>query len=237
MTDDTNDIEQIEKYINGDLTGEELRVFEVEISQNRDLMEKIEAFGQAMKGIEHYDLKLQLKACHEEFIKEEVLSKVNWRYVTSIAASILLVFASTYLFYFQDPQHESLFIEHFEPYEDIANVRGLELNDFKKGMKFYARGEYEKAISTLSAVPKASDYVHEVSFYLGISHLALNQPKEAKKYFSTLTHSHFHEQAKWYHGLSFLRENKLLRASQILSSIDRGEFQYDNARLILTKIQ
>jgi tetratricopeptide (TPR) repeat protein len=148
----------------------------------------------------------------------------NWRVYYRVAA-VLLIGVSLLLYLFnQKPQHEILFAKYFKPYPNIISITRGENSEvrLKQGLVEYEFGNYQEAIQIFEQVTKSEPDNVTAQFYLGISHLCLNQTDQAIAQFQSVIEigeNPFVEHAKWYFGLAALKSGNLDQANTIFRNL------------------
>ncbi|MTI22669.1 hypothetical protein E1176_16675 [Fulvivirga sp. RKSG066] len=213
-------IEEVDRYLRGDMSREERAEFEAQIEKNPELKELHEFTRDTQAALEINELgalKQQLQQT------EDRLRKKNNRYPwVKIAASLLIVITLGFVIYqFSKPNYDQLYDEYYRPYPNIVSPtnRSSEQNSLD-AYQLLERGETDKALTKLYATSVAND---TVTFYLGQALLAKGKYEEAiAKFKSIAPQSTFFEPAQWYESLAYLQtddqEKLLLKLDQIINS-------------------
>ncbi len=227
MDNENNNIDLIERYVLGQMQTAELEEFEQQLANTPELEEEVRLFEVALQSIQQQGLKNKLAAIHEEVADTGRSSRIYW---VGIAASVSLIAFIAYFLLFNTPSEKALFAKNFSPYENIVTARGS--GQLNAAMVYYSTGQYEKAINEFESV--LTDSVnHQVLFYKGISHLAINQADQAIPIFKSLDGSTFHQQARWYLGLAYLASDQTALARETFIAIGPEDYQYSAAQSIL----
>ncbi|MCR8557792.1 tetratricopeptide repeat protein [Mucilaginibacter sp. BJC16-A38] len=227
--------EKITRYIDGELTGDELKDFELLVNSNPALQSELQNFELAKKAVRHYGLKQQVALEHAVMMRE-LRGGANTpggskiipflRYTMRIAAVLLvmIIAVSTYEFLSVSPKN---ILSASEPYA-LSIERGAEQTSAIE--KAYAEKAYPNVIGIFEkeTQPAAKD-----EFLAGASFLALNQPAKAVRAFEPVvnasTTSPYKEDAEYYLGLSYLQNNEPAKAKTILEKIhgDKDHLYHD----------
>lgn len=238
MIEETNDIERIEKYVEGKLSLEETRAFAKELCDNTDLVSEMQAYQKAVKGIRDYGLKAELRTYHQEFFEKLANKRIlYWKYISGIAASVIIIIGLVYILLFQSLSNSELFTRYFEPYPDIITTRNVDNSNLAKGLKSYSSGEYEMAITIFNSLPPTDPDYTTALFYMAISYLAITQPQIAIDSLEKLNRidKTYQEQVHWYLALSYLKLDDTKSAKKQLMKIEEKHFKYIEAQELLDK--
>lgn len=231
-------IEKVERYLSGELTRKEVKEENDKIPSDDELDEAIDLYNTSKNLIELSGLREDLKSIHEEYIAEteseiaEVKSKnTTWMWWTAaVAAMAILLAVFSGVLQNQSPE----FDDYFSAYPDLVSVRGSE-GDMGNAMRYYSLHNYEASLKEFDKL--VSDSLnHEVLFYQAIAALAIDRYKLAQSNLEKLMGSKnntYWQQTKWYLGLAYWKAGQIEKAKEVLSKIEKGEDQYDQARDLL----
>ena len=222
-----DNMEQFDAYYRGEMSREEVELFEAELRSNDAFKSQYELFLTSIETIN--DLAIQNEIA--TMFRENEASRTGNRslsLVFKIAASILLVavifIAVQQLSNVQKPPYATL----FEPYPDVISVR-YDQDDLSKALGYYTAKEYTDAITTFDRLPPTDT----VNFYKSQCHLALQEYELAIAALVKVSEeSVFIEQKNWYLGLSYLLIEDYANARSEFDKVKYGEFQYDKIPLI-----
>jgi len=225
------DPDWIDAYLLEQLSESQVLEFEEALKSDADLRNKVDEYRAVKEGVEdsgREELKERLKALEGLVSLETKVSKRTavW-YSSRIAAVIILLILP---FYFilsdvSDLDSEEVFASHFKPYPVLANgtVRGEAADDpLADGLRAYENGDYELSIITLENTLKQADSSNIGNFYLALSYLANEDAGEAIHLLQGLAEDrdfNLYEQAKWYIGLAFLKNNQPEEARNTFQSL------------------
>ena len=239
-----NDRDQlIEKYINGELSGEELTQFEGDLQQSEELQQQVAIHRLAVSGIQDVGKKLdkeemaQWEAEKHPLARERKLALGIWY---RVAAVILLLLIPTYFWLSQESrlydQHYSTLPNYLDPSE-----RGVDkaLDKRREGLLSYEKGNFQEAIVSFN------DYLDEfsgdgdVALYKALSLQAMENHEAAIEFFrySLDQGTQFEMAATWYLSLSYLALNKKEEAKALLKNLSQEDSSFaDKAKMLLDDI-
>jgi hypothetical protein len=235
-----SDLDLIDAYLNGELSGAEQIKFDEKL--RNDL--KFQSAFQEVKLIRNavrQNLKaniLQGLRDKEALIQEEDSTKnrsIMKKYL-SIAASLVLVVTLVYLTSSNktiEIDGQAIFSENYQAYTnlELGTERGAEVDlSSLKQQAYYAYdlGNFGQAAADLTELV-TSEKTAANYFYLGIANLEIGNSEASFANFNTVINnfSEYKEQAQWYLSLALLKEGKTDEAlSNLLSlGIEEGSFK------------
>lgn len=252
----TRKVEEIDQYLNEELTGEKLTSFETELENNPDLASEIELFSEIDKAIQETEvmgLRAKLENIikdvnHEEKQKRSFISKINTSKVAiaSVAASLVLILSITGLISRNNtPSTDTeLYAQFYQPYETTGIFRsGDALVDSKltKALHMFNQKEYREAINLFSEILVIDQNNPVSNFYSGIAYQEIAQTDKAIQSYQKVIRDRdnlFIEQAQWYIGLCYLQnENRKKAYRQFKKIATSDSFYQEKASAILRKIK
>ncbi len=236
---DSNDIALIEKYLDGDLSPEEVLLFEEKQEASAEFREAV-VFNRRLLGHLEAQQKLALKSELQDMmiqVREERVFpwKTFW-----VAASVILLVGFIGVLQFQGPSHsQQLFDQYFDPYPVMSVVRGDTPNGLNP-LHIYAEGKYEQFIDVLNnGKVDFNGKTGQVQLAYGNALLALAQPERAIEELDKILEGQDHYlDAQWYMALAHLRLKNLDKTRALLKSlIERQSFYKSSARKLLKAIE
>lgn len=242
----------IDKYINSEMTGDELELFENELKMNSRLKAEIELY----KKIDHAiindglaNFNKKINDIHSEHTSSKVDHKTNFiqkNIYYLVAAIIILIIAIASIIYFSNNKKLSnteIYSMYFKPYETIKKRSAETItNDdiYKEALHNYDKSNYSRAIELFSQLFEQDDSYMAAYLYAGISLMETNNFPEAEKSFQTIINNnniYYIQQAEWYLGLCYLKVNKTKKAKkQFNKIISRQGFYENKAKELLNKL-
>jgi tetratricopeptide (TPR) repeat protein len=232
-------LDQLMEYAEDRLSSRERFRIENHLVDCEFCSEALEGF---MISGDRNNIRKDIKALNKEIhrtVTARMTHNPNWLVYYSIAALFLLFFVSIFYFIDRPPSYGHLYAEYFKPYPNtIPTVRGEEsAGSLESAMAEYENEQYKESLSILQYLLKSEPANDTASFYAGISSLCLNDPQTAVVYLQTVASnrkSDFIDQAGWYLGLAFLKENNIQAAKicfEKLSS-NNGNFKGRSTELL-----
>ncbi|HEX6222868.1 MAG TPA: tetratricopeptide repeat protein [Chryseolinea sp.] len=218
MKDEEKDIELIEAYLKGQLTGSALQDFELRRTSDPSFASDVDDYLLIMKEVDaagQISFINKVKGWEDEIASKEKKTKViPLRRLLAVAATLLLIAtAGGYIFFKSLPAgNADLFDQYFEPYEDVISQRSADVGPFQKGMNFYNEGKYAEAIKHLEVALEEDQADLSIRCYLGICYLATNQTLKGKDIFESLANSDpglYREIAEWNLALAYLNLDEI----------------------------
>ena len=233
MKYDLPDIALIERYLEGELAGQELVEFETAMESDQQIKSAVE---------EHLKSLVLAKAMGEEQWREQMKRQLTenpvsdkvfvWptylKYVAAAAIVLLLVIGGLWMSQNETkPDLEEWLTIHLET--PVAPERMSTDQDSLLSATYYAynQGKYEEALAAFpDLLPYyTGGYLRELFFFEGMCHFKLQQYPEARQSFVKIDRGAFQETALWYTGISYIKEKNFEAAKPVLQSlIDHDAF-------------
>lgn len=234
-----NDIEKIEKYIDGELGNEDLFNFKNLLSNNPDVKRDYKLILDINKSILEEDV-MALRETLDYIYNNSIVKRTSSVFTTarffySVAASIALLITTGVLVQkLNNPNtdNQAIYEKYYSPYEVSVAYRSgnteidrLLFNAFER----YEEKDYEQALELFEEVLKSRDEDMAANLYSGITYMEEEKYQKAKTSFNKIILNNdnmFIEQAKWYLALCYLKTEKNDDAQVILSKIIKEESYY-----------
>lgn len=247
-------IERIDNFLQGRLSGDELLTFESELEENTLLKEELAIRKAIQDGIEHKNnvaLRARLNKISEETkseTKEEtkltpkntkVVSINYFRYIASIAAIGLLCFFA-YNLLDGGADTDTLYASYFEPAE-LTITRSTDIETEMVDLKeFYNTKKYDKALPLFQSLINENQTSNFKLAY-GSTLLKCNKLAEAKSQFQSIINANdplYADQARWYLGLVELKSGNVDACKSYLNDLasDTGSDNHDQAKALLQEL-
>ena len=240
----------IEKYISGELSGQELAAFEKKLKTDASLAEEVKLFKQAKESLAdhfvHEEEESALKATFAEvspaFFKE---NKKQARIIplirkyglpaTGIAAAILILIVF-------NPLQGSLYNQFGEfPTAAFIEQGGAAESELVQAQQAFNQEEYTTArnIFRQHLDQEVNNNDVEIQLYLGLSHLALEEYTPATDIFQTIQSgsSAYKNEGIWFLALTALKQKDWEKCSVLLEQIPEGSSRREDAERLLEKIR
>lgn len=253
----------IEKYIQGELSGEPLKEFELQIENDKDLQKKVNLyqytdavlFDNLSRNKNAGEVNAKFKANLEELghtyfpketanefkpttkvAQEEAVTKSP--IIKRLLPFVTLAAAAALLLFFIFPKEKNtLYAKNFEPEKLITTQSSADNSSiFSQANKHYRTENYKEAIPLYAQDISENPGNPWALVYKGCSHMAVNQIDEAMILFEQLAkqYSDFSDMAYWYLALCHLKKEEETQAKTILKRISPEEKVYfDKAQKLL----
>lgn len=234
----------IERFIKGEMTAEEVLNFKHRLEHDPEFLELYEATLAAHKVVEEagrQELKYNMWAYENSPKKRKRTFKFGKRQLIAIAASVvILIGVTTLLDMGRSMSSSEVFDYYYQPYDPPSVLRddsGGGSENWNKAAQHYYNGNYEEALRYFEI---AEDNIHftVVEFYQGMSYLQMEHPdySNALYYLNEvrLEESVYKEQANWYYALTLLKNGQKNEAEEVLKQIARERtYNHRDAKEIL----
>lgn len=221
-----NDIEIIEKYLDQDLSPEELVIFETKLSVPEFVaeLELQKTALVALKAKDKASLKEELKQLHLK-VKEnqETPSPKSFSIKYWAAAAVFLLFAVAIGFYLnQQRSTQELYMAYYQPYPADPMIRGSDTNLFNEAMNAYRSKNYPNSIQKFEETLQQHQDSVRLHLFLGNSYLNQGQFELAEKSFKVAAQSQdvfIKQHAQWYLALTYLKDKETASAIETLNRL------------------
>ena len=254
--------ETIERFLSGELEGEELRVFEARLANEEGLREEVElhrGLKEAVGDAKTMDFLQAVQNAENDYFGGESSSEDDippangpkpvlsiWRQSYSIAAVILLLLVVGGVFFIQQLNKNSsadLYQEYFTVYDAPGEWRGNDpvLNaELQSAFEAYNARNYEAALKSFQSIEKKDSNNVSARFYLSMCALATGDESMAitrLESLSSLSGHPYRSQSRWYLALAYLQQEQIEPARKLLETLAKGSGKYPGlARDLLPKL-
>ncbi|MDN5216663.1 hypothetical protein QQ020_31630 [Fulvivirgaceae bacterium BMA12] len=242
----TNDKDlEIQKYLQGDLSQEELAQFEEKIAKDPDLAGEVRDYKNLENGLESAGLdafKAEVLEWEQDYLRETpdtgqpaLPGKIIdfKKYIRIAAAVALLLAAGIYFYSSRTVSSETLYTQYYQQYPDMLTKRGDSVTGgpgeefLLAGIDAYNNKNFEAAAANLQRYLDAVPEQKGIALYLAISQMELDQFKLAETNFRLAREDPaFRQQALWYEALLNLKAGKEGKSKAILETILNDEHHY-----------
>ncbi len=247
-----NAYDQIEAYIQGDLTAEETREFEHTLDQSQELADEYQLRKDIEDALMDDDL-MELKHQVRDIMEEKDPHPLVWFKRKAVRGALVgaLVLSLSSLGYYAAQLHsvpttEEVFHKYYQPYSvTITDRSGSdEINTLlTSAMERYKERDYDQALQLFQQVLTKREDV-AASLYSGISYMEIQQYKKANESFEEVVEDKdnlYLDQARWYMSMCYIRLGSIEEARNTLQALaDESEYYRDKARKVerqLNRIQ
>ncbi len=242
MIDSEKDTILIERFLNLELSDKELIAFEERLSKDFVFDEKLHSYIAAQNMVndsfpshKENSRKQQWKAILEKDKKDVLtLKSTSWRWITGIAASLVLLFLIWQLNSpVPQPNMEVLLNNAWNKKIglDYKSLRSIAKDSIKikiyRSFEAYQKENYEFAIDMLSNLnnTNTTDYFEDILLLRALSYYKKDNINIALKTLDTLANYPTQKKANvalWYQGLIYLEQGNTLAAKQYLILPDKN---------------
>lgn len=233
MTYDNFDL--FEAYTNQTLSDKERQELENRLHSDVRLQSDFREYQQFRHSIEAVKLKEQLERIHHRLEKrgeidttdrppQPLKSTQRFRRQRLIWSMLTVLLLAGGIYWFLRPSRaEKTFIAYYQP-EPVSRGAATCSPSLMPGIQAYRSGQYKQALQEFSQLPAQQPCV---SYYVGLTQLALNQEKEAitsLKAASADTPNEpalVRQKAEWYLALAYLKAGQITEAKQQLTTVLR----------------
>jgi len=245
-------IEELESYINSELSNEELASFEAELTSNQKLMDEIGLIKNIDLALSETDV-MRLRNNLQNIASEIASNKQTERsfvgkfkakriVLSTVAASLILLLGITGILSRQS--QDDIYQKFYTKYEATGIVRSANLTANKtlsEALQKFENQDYNAALNLFTEVISRDQNNMVGHFYTGISLQETGKYQNAIKEYETVIidkDNLFTEQAEWYIGLCYLQTNENKKAYKQFKKIAKNEgFYQQKAQSILNKIK
>jgi len=228
MIEPFDESDKIITYLDGEMKGEELALFQQDMAADSNLRNRVESFRTSIEAIRQYGLVKQVASVHTEMMAERrtlkpLHSKVYSikkvvRYAVAIAASVLFVIAGVQGYRFYQLSPEALYKESFVPYH-LLNHRGEAAAAVSKIEAFYREQNLDSVIRTAKKQVILSD---KEALLTGLAYMQAGDAFWAIKPLKTLSQnssSPYRQDGDFYLALAYLKNRDYDYALTVMQRI------------------
>jgi tetratricopeptide (TPR) repeat protein len=242
----------IERYLDGEMSGDEKQWFIRELKGNPALKRELglrERLNEAIHETEIMDFRRQLESVFEES-RVEIESKrrhvVTRRKIAAVSSSLMIAFAGILmlLLSYRNLDNQKIYEKYFNPAEAGLTFRSTESTDnseLQTAMQYYETGKYEQALSHFENILRTDPTRLGLNLYSGISQMEIKRYHDANKSFHRIIDNNYIlylEQAEWYLAFCYLMTDDIKKARDQFARIeDRNGYYQHQARKILRRIK
>jgi hypothetical protein len=238
----------IEKYLDGELQGENLRDFESQLQNDKEFAQDYflqKEIRNALSDWEIIDLREKLDKIQKNFKKEKqraIIKKPIFLY--SACAFIALIIISSVLFFNDNYTNDDLYEKYYTHYDAGIQTRGSEKKStdiYIQALKAYDNYQYVKAINLFNQMSDTSQSYYAKEYFTGLSYMELKNYNEAIKHFNFISNNKqnaLYENVNWYLGLSYLKlKQNILAIEQFRKLVRDNSFYKKQSLDILDKLK
>lgn len=245
--------EKIELYLDGELKGEELALFEKQLKEDDELKQQVDLYKtienemkQRTSGSkEEEDLKKSLSDLGKKYFAAGTTAKViplyqkrKWLYVA--AAAVLLIMAGGYWYFFSGHKNNDTLYAQYAAHQPLSLQRDSKdtARLLQDAIKAFNAGNYAEALTGLNAYLQTDSSDAELLLAKNICLTETGSYDEAIDGFNKLMNKNeiFKYQAVWYKALAYLKQDKKAECKETLESIPANADTYLKAKELLKEL-
>jgi TolA-binding protein len=229
-------LESVERYINGTMLDEELKTFEAQLENDSEFKTQVEDIRTLLTGIQAQSLKEQLDDFHKDIQKQpnqKNSPKIRYLQFRKLVAAAAIIIALGSFWFFNQNSNDALYSKYFTPDPGLPTTMSNMGNfEFYDAMVNYKQGDYKTAIEKWEVLNPKND---TINYFLGVAHLAEKEENSAISFLEkSISNPNFPfvNDAHYYLGLAYLKEGNI--------DLAKKNFQIssnENSLLLLSKLK
>ncbi len=243
--------QEIEQYIEGELSEEMVASFEEELNFNPDLATEVRLQKEVNEAIAESDV-MDLRASLNQIRKEKEedqeerkvasLPKIRKIWATVAACAVLALGIAGILHLMNRSSEGDIYAQNYTKYEIAGVVRSNSLdvdNAFKMALNRYNKAEYNEAALLFESLLQNNPVDPSGNFYAGVTYQEMKEYDKAIQRFEMVLRDEdnlFIQQAQWYIGLCYLETNQRRKAIEYLEQLANSESYYRKKAKKIVKI-
>lgn len=233
--------EEIEAYLEGNLSRPELVAFESRMEQDPELKQQVSLHQRIAAAVADQE-EIQLENTLQEVVEQEGGGTVRFfarfpvmRYAAAAAIALLIAISiwwSVSSVLTSDSPQE-LFAENYEFYPGPASLRGSEdpipYNPTEQAFLAYQQHDFQAAKEQFSELLAEDPTNTELIFFQALCNLELDNTNQARTGFGQVIdqgNNFYLMQSRWYLALAWLKEGNSEEATTILSELSQEKGKY-----------
>lgn len=216
-------LEAIERYINGTMAEDELKIFESQLETDSEFKTQVEDIKRLLTGIETQSLKEQLNEFHKDLQKQpsqKKSPKILYLQFKKLAAAAAIIVAVGSFWFFNQSPNEKLYSKYFTPDPGLPTTMSSSSNfEFYDAMVNYKQGDYTTAIKKWELLNAKTSNNDTLNYFLGVAYLASEKEDKGLVYLEKASrNSQFalSNDAFYYLGLAYLKQENIKKAKEYL---------------------
>lgn len=235
--------ELIENYLDGELYGNDLEKFELQIQTDKELKEDLFLQREIRKFLtsDEFDIRMKLIEIGERYQTKKKIVKKRKRVLTYTVLSLIVLAVFSSVFFFNNRlTNDELFEKHYKHYSSETLTQSAELvpnllweasseEIYVNALRIYDKNQYIEAITMFNQISELSPYYNSKEYFTGLSYMELKNYNEAIKHFKAVIDSKeslITESAVWYLALCYLKTNQNQQAINQLNKLTSNDSDY-----------
>ena len=235
MSTNSQHTETIIQYLDGELSGAELKQFEELLAADNTVQQELENLKLAQQAIISYGLKAEVASLHHEMMEElkaEPKASANKIYPfirasLKIAASLFLVMSAVGIYQYLTVSSAQLYNQNYHPFTISISRGATEGSALEKA---YAAGQPATVISLFE---KETNADYKTEFLAAQSYLATKNVSKAISIFNQIMNKAdgaYKDDAEYYLALSYIENKQPGQALAIMDKIHQDKYHPYNDR-------
>ncbi len=253
---DLKTTETIERYLDGEMDGEELRAFRERLGNDPELARLVMLHKEVNESIlddEIHSFRNKLKILLSvirssdnvkrlKTARNTIFPSMQRKIIAAVFMIALLIAAYIIIFPLNDISYDKIYADYYTPYEPDIVVRSenREQNELSLAVSLYQEGKYKSSGEIFNKLLGKKEEYPPVRFYAGLNAMELDKYNEAIKHFTVIIDQSmqpFVVHAEWYAGLCYLKTEQSEKAAVLFEKIaGRNAWHSEEARKILKKL-
>lgn len=233
-----NQIEKIQDYIDGQLTGNELLEFEAQLVVDNDLRNLLalqkEVYIILNKRVVHKEIELRatISASSNNFRYDKNAKVINLKMITSMVAVVCFLIIGSFFFFNKTNDLYDL------PLMNLGIVKGQEENiSHEKAVKAFNNKDYKGARTHLESLLLIVPHQIQYEYFLGLTYAGEDRWVLASEKLASIAkgESIFADLAKYYLAVSYFKSGENVKAKVLLKELgDKNELGMRAQKLLET---
>lgn len=232
-------LEDLQRYLDDDLTDDIKKAFEKELSASKDLQKKLSLLKEidiALSDSDAIDIRAKFEAIHKKHnnSRQTIIRSINIkRYWAAAAVFVALIGIGALLWIntsnktLSNDELYSMYYENISAYNNVRSSNIEEPSLAIQGYSFYEQKEFIKAVSCFNGALVENPNDFSVRLYLGLSYMETEDFNNAISEFNLILDNKpnlFTDNAEWLLGLCFLKTNDIDNAVKQFELVSNNKF-------------
>lgn len=242
-----DNIERIDRYLNGQMEAEEKQAFDAEVAADAQLAAELALQKDMIDFLRRKDhrslLQNELKVIGSDYFKTtqepaKVVQMPRRRLRWIMAASAAAVIALLLVWQFLLPSNLYNKYAAYAPLS-LAEKSATTTVDWSTTEAAFNSGDYKTVETQLTQYLSEHPNDQLANLYLGICKMELNKLEEARQIFQSFANADasMKDYADWYLALSYLKAGDETSCQQVLQAITPVSSRYDQAQALLKELK
>ncbi len=246
--------EKIQRYLDGNMSGEELKKFRQDLQRDPELMRELDLhhfINDTVGQREELRFREKLNDVYKDYDSKRKKKPENFKrnklkniiYYLSIAS--VVIFFLIYTFLQQPVSPDQIFEKYYAEFRTDLQSRSynaFESSLLSEGIQQYLKKEYKKSTESIQKyIDMENENLVMAYFYKGLANIELGETGKAIQDFLFISGQEFNyntEHSLWYLALCYLKEDKIsLAREELLELVNMGSVYSREAEKILKKLR